>query len=207
MTRNCVRQWDVFYNQLKENKSVNLKKYFFLVILLLSACAQLPSLPPIPASQLNSWRLTGRLAILTGQDSWIAKIYWHQQGAAYQIRLNTPTGEGALLIQGSNNGVKIRTAEQKTFEAATPEELIRKVLKLEIPVSNLQAWIRGFPDPNSSPESYTLNQAGQLQYLRQANWRIKYNSYMTVQGIYLPKKIVIENTRFQLKLAISHWNI
>ncbi len=186
---------------------MNLKKYFFIVILLLSACAQLPPLPPIPASQLNSWRLTGRLAILTGQDSWIAKIYWHQQGAAYQIRLNTPTGEGALLIQGNKNGVMIRTAEQKTFAAATPEELIRKVLKLEIPVSNLQAWIRGFPDPNSSPESYTLNQARQLQYLRQANWRIKYDSYMKVQGIYLPKQLVIENTRFQLKIAISHWNI
>ncbi len=182
-------------------------RYFFLLLLLLSGCAQLPPLPPTPASQLDSWRLTGRIAILTGHDSWIAKIYWRQQGTAYQIRLNAPTGQGALLLNGNNNGVMMRTADHKTFEAPDPDALILKVLKLEIPLSHLQAWIRGFPDPNSAPESYTLNEAGQLQHLRQANWRIKYGSYIKVQGVYLPKKIVIENTRFKLKIAISHWDI
>ena len=182
-------------------------RYFFILALLLSGCAQLPPLPLTPASQLDSWRLTGRIAILTGQDSWIAKMYWHQQGAAYQIRLNAPTGQGAFLITGNNKGVMIRTAEQKTFSAPDPDTLIRKVLKLEIPVSHLYAWIRGLPYPNSSPESYTLNKAGQLQHLRQDNWRIKYDSYIKVQGINLPKKLVIENTRFQLKIAISHWEI
>jgi len=206
MTKNCVRQWDVSCKKIQETKGVNLK-YFFLVILLLSGCAQLPPLPPTPASQLDSWRLSGRIAILTGHDSWIAKIYWHQQGTAYQIRLNGPTGQGAFLIKGNHNGVMIRTADQKTFKAPDPDALIRKVLKLEIPVSHLYAWIRGFPDSNSSPESYTLNKAGQLQHLRQANWRIKYDRYIKVQGIVLPKKIVIENTRLKLKIAISQWNI
>lgn len=182
-------------------------RYLFLLVLLLSGCAQLPPLPPTPASQLDSWSLNGRIAILTGHDSWIAKIYWRQQGTAYQIRLNGPTGQGALLLKGNNNGVMMHTADHKTFEAPNPDALIRKVLKLEIPLSHLHAWIRGFPDSNSTPESYTLNNAGQLQHLRQDNWRIKYGRYIKVQGIYLPKKIVIENTRFKLKIAISHWYI
>jgi len=182
-------------------------KYFFLAILLLSGCTQLPPLPTTPASQLDSWRLTARVAILTGQDSWIAKMYWHQQGTTYQIRLNGPTGQGAFVIKGNNKKVTIRTADKKTFEAPDPDTLIKKVLKLEIPLSHLNAWIRGLPDPNSAPESYTLNQAGKLQHLRQANWRIKYDNYIKVQGIDLPKKIVIENTRFKLKIAISQWDI
>ncbi len=208
MTKNCLRQSNVFCNKLKENEVNSSMKYFFLVILLLfSACSQLPPLPTTPASHLDSWRLTARIAILTGQDSWIAKMYWHQQGTTYQIRLNGPTGQGAFVIKGNDKKVTIRTAEQKTFQAPDPDTLIQKVLKLEIPVSHLNAWIRGLPDPNSAPESYTLNQAGKLQHLRQANWRIKYDNYIKVQGIDLPKKIVIENTRFKLKIAISQWDI
>jgi outer membrane lipoprotein LolB len=181
-------------------------RYLFLLVLLFG-CTQLPPLPTTPVSQLDSWRLTGRIAILTGHDSWIAKIYWHQQGTTYQIRLNGPTGQGALLIKGNSNGVMIHTADHKTFEAPDPDALIQKVLKLEIPLSHLHAWIRGLPYPNSSPESYTLNKAGQLQHLRQDNWRIKYDSYIKVHGLDLPKKIVIENTRFKLKIAISHWDL
>jgi len=182
-------------------------KYLFLWTLLLSSCVQLPSLPPIAASQLNSWHLKGRVAISTGQDTWTATIHWQQQGPAYQLRLNYSFGQGALLIKGNERGVIVHTADKKTFSASDPDTLMAKHLKIEIPVSRLQAWIRGLPAPESSPQWYTLNKVGQLDTLQQDGWKIEYIRYIKVHDIDLPKKIILYHQRLhlQIKIVILQW--
>jgi len=185
-----------------------MKRLLILVVLLLSSCVQLPPLPPISAKQLDSWRLNGRIAISTENDSWTAKVFWRQQGAAYQLRLNTPLGQGAIMLEGDDKGVVMRQADKKTIRAANPDILIAKVLKVELPVTNLHAWIRGLPAPNSSPQWYTLDNAKRhMHSLRQDGWEIDYKKYMKVQGIDLPKKIFLENNRFKVKIVISRWEI
>jgi len=184
-----------------------MRRLLILVLLVLSGCVQLPPLPPMPAKQLDSWRLNGRIAISTENDSWTAKVFWQQQGTAYQLRLNTPLGQGVILFEGDDKGVVMRQADNKTIKAANPDILIAKVLKVELPVTNLHAWIRGLPAPHSSPQWYTLNDAGHVQSLRQDGWEIDYKEYIQVQGIDLPKKILLENNRFKVKIVISQWEI
>jgi outer membrane lipoprotein LolB len=184
-----------------------MKRLFILALLLLSGCVQLPPMPPMPAKQLDSWHLNGRIAISTEYENWTAKVDWQQRGTAYQLRLNSPLGQGALLLDGDENGVVMHTAGNKTFKAADPDTLIANVLKLEFPVSNLHAWIRGLPAPNSYLQWYTLNDAGHLEQLRQDGWEVDYKRYIKVQGFDLPKLMVLENELFKVKIAISQWQL
>jgi len=186
-----------------------MRRLLILLLLLLFGCVQMPPMPPMPAKQqLDSWRLKGRIAISTENDSWTAKIFWQQQGAAYQLRLNTPLGQGVILLEGDDKGVVMHQGDKKTIKAANPDILIAKVLKVELPVTNLHAWIRGLPAPHSSPQWYTLDDAKRhVQSLRQDGWEIDYKEYIHVQGIDLPKKMLLENNRFKVKIVISQWEI
>jgi len=178
-----------------------------ILLLLLLSCAPLTPMPSWPAHQLNYWLLNGRIAISTPEESWTANVHWQQNGPYYQLRLNAPLGQGALLLEGNDNEVIMRTAENKVFKASNPDTLISKVLKLHIPVSGLHFWIRGIPIPKPAPQWYSLNEKGHLHRLRQKGWEIEYGRYLNFQGINLPTKLFLENNQFKVKIVISNWNL
>ncbi len=183
-----------------------MKKYIFL-LLILSGCLALPALPNMPAEKLNSWQINGRIAIITKNDSWTAKFNWQQQATNYQLRFSNPMGQGAIFLDGNDTGVIMRTADNKTFTANDPDTLIADVLKLHIPVTNLHFWIRGIPNPKSSPQWYSLDKIGRLKTLRQNAWEIEYGRYVNMQNINLPKKIFLNGDDFRVKIIIDKWNI
>ena len=184
-----------------------MKKSLFPILLLISGCLTLPPLPQMPAKQLNSWQINGRIAITTKNDSWTAKFNWQQQVTNYQLRLNNPMGQGAILLKGNDNGVMMRTADNKVFNATDPDILMADVLKLHIPVTNLHFWIRGIPTPNSEPQWYSLDKIGRLETLRQDTWEITYGRYINIQNINLPKKIFLNSDDFQVKIIVDKWHI
>jgi len=184
-----------------------MKRFLLILVVFLSACVSLPKLPPSPASQLDAWRLKGRIAISTDSENWTASVYWQQQDSAYQLRLNMPLGQGALLLEGDEKGVIMRTADKKTYKAANADALMSDVLKLDLPVTNLRFWIRGLPAPHSAPDRYLLNDKKQLRHLQQEGWFITYLHYVNVEGIVLPKKMFLENQSIKVKIAILEWEI
>jgi len=184
-----------------------MKRFLLILVVFLSACVSLPKLPPLPASQLDAWRLKGRIAISSDSENWTASVYWQQQGSTYQLRLNMPLGQGALLLEGDEKEVIMRTADNKTYKAANADALMADVLKLDMPVTNLRFWIRGIPAPQSAPDRYLLNDKKQLRHLQQDGWFITYLHYVNVEGIALPKKMFLENQSIKVKIAILEWAI
>ncbi|ALG67508.1 lipoprotein insertase outer membrane protein LolB [Beggiatoa leptomitoformis] len=194
-------------------------RYLFILLSLslLANCAA-PSLKPPNATQLalwqthqatltpiNSWRITGRIAIQTDNDNWTANTYWHQNKAEYQLRFNTPTGQGALLLQGDAQQVTLRTAENETYTAQNPDELMEEVTHLPIPVTSLHDWIRGLPSTALVANEYELDEAGRLYQLRQTDWTIRYERYEVFEGVTLPSKMTLTNNQFTVKIVISQW--
>lgn len=184
-----------------------MKKLWLSGLLLLSSCVSLPPLPPLPAAQLNRWQLQGRIAIATPEDTWTAKVYWQQQEQAYQLRFNNPVGQGVIRLEGNERQVVMQTADNKRFSAKDPDTLIAETLQVNIPVTQLNFWIRGVPSPQSSPNHYQLNAAGRLTSLQQNNWQIEYKRYIKVKQWYLPQKLFLENDRFQVKIVITRWQL
>ena len=184
-----------------------MRKLWLTGLLLLSSCVSLPPLPPIPAGQLNRWQLQGRIAVSTQDDTWTAKVYWQQQEQAYQLRFNNPVGQGVIRLDGNERQVVMQTADNKRFSANNPDTLVAETLQVNIPVTQLNFWIRGVPSPQPSPRNYQLNAAGQLISLQQDNWQIEYKRYIKVQQLYLPQKLFLENDRFQVKIVITQWQL
>ncbi|EIJ42594.1 outer membrane lipoprotein LolB [Beggiatoa alba B18LD] len=156
---------------------------------------------------IKTWRITGRIAIQTDSDNWTANTYWTQNKTDYELRFNTPTGQGALLLQGSPQQVTLKTSENETYTAQDPDTLIEEVTHLPLPVSNLYYWIRGLSYGDLVTNTYELDDAGRLSQLQQANWGIRYERYDSFNGYVLPTKLTLTNNQFTVKIVISQWQL
>jgi len=186
----------------------------------LSGCSLIPPSPPAlvnPAIEalwqshrtrlkfVNQWRLNGNISITAGEQNWRARIHWQQHEKKYTLRLYAPLGQGAILLEGDEQKVIMRTADN-IYQADNPDTLVRQVLNLELPVSGLHFWIRGLPSTQTQPKTLQLNETGQLHTLAQQGWQIEYLNYFD-DNIPLPKKIYLENQDFEVMLVISNWKI
>ena len=147
----------------------------------------------IQLSKLDSWQLNGRIAILATDEHLTLNIHWRQLNEVYILRFTVPPGQGAFLLQGDDESVVMHTSNGETFTARDPNTLVAKILKIEIPVTHLHAWIRGIPVPEIDMIEHRLDSEGNLIYLEQSDWKITYKNYMDVNNAKLTRKLFLEN--------------
>ncbi|MBS0359131.1 MAG: outer membrane lipoprotein LolB [Proteobacteria bacterium] len=198
-------------------------KNIFLVLMFsiaLSACSTLSVKTPVsqtstPAWQtqsqkllaLSQWNIHGGIGIQQDQKGLNAAVRWTQSRDQYDIYLYGPIGSGSVKIMGTQQHVRLDTADNRHREATSAEELLLSETGWQIPVTNLMYWIRGIPIPNV-PATQQLDPTGQhLSSLQQSGWEIKYLRFTTVHGLELPRKIVLNHASIKVKIVITQWNI
>lgn len=185
--------------------------------LLLAACAAGPVAPGgdsdtlwqahrAEAAAVQAWNLSGRIAILTGEEGWHASIAWRQQGEAYRLRLTAPLGQGTVMLDGAGERVTLRTSEGESVSDADAEALLYRQLGWRVPVAALRYWVRGIPAPGGA-EAVVLNDAGRLERLNQRNWQVRLYDYAVVDGVALPGKVFVENHKARVRLVIDRWEL
>jgi len=196
---------------------------FFLIVLsiaLLTSCTTLPPAPPAVKqswktrqsglAQVQSWQLSGKIAVITAQDSGSATVDWMQNRQQFVISLFGPLGMSGLKLSGQPGAVTLKTSDGKTFSASTPEELLQQQWGWRLPVSYLLYWVRGLPVPGI-PQHSTFDTYQRLSLLDQSDWHIQYTSYTTHRLgqhlIELPDRISINSANFKTKIVIYDWKI
>jgi outer membrane lipoprotein LolB len=157
----------------------------------------------------DDWTAFGKLALRSQTDAWSATLHWRQTGERYRIRLSGPFGAGALQIEGDSHGVALRTSDDQTLSASTPEELLYQHMGWWVPLSGMRYWILGRtePDTNSPAEQVTVDQAGRVLSFSQSDWLVSYLDYEDVAGFSMPRKATFESRQVSAKLLISRWQI
>ena len=114
-----------------------MRRTFILLLGLIAACAPIrprdTELNPQAGwearqdriSQLRDWSFNGRVAIRIEQEGWSAGLHWIQRDAGYTVRVTNPFGQGMYSVEGTPQGVTLRTAQNKAFSAADGESLMR----------------------------------------------------------------------------------
>lgn len=195
-----------------------LKQPLFLLssalLLLIAGCAQQP-INPVENWQgyqrqlqaLEDWQLKGKIGLRIENDSDSANVTWTNSAANYAIRLSGPLGRGTTWIRGNDKSVRIEQAGEEPISAATPEDLVYQTLGWEIPVSDLQYWVRGIPSPRSPIEQAHRAETGLLMNLEQAGWAISYDNYQGVGPWNLPGRITAQRGELELRLVRLEWQI
>lgn len=156
---------------------------------------------------LDGWRAAGRLVVDVPGQGFSATMQWRQNGAEYRIHLSGPFGQGAVLIEGGEAGVVLRTADGRVARAADPEQLVAAELGVTVPVSGLRYWLVGRPAPGPAAERLDLDRAGRLEALDQAGWQVRYQDYADTAAGALPARLTLTREGVEARFSVSRWQL
>jgi len=159
---------------------------------------------------VSSWDLRGRLAVRTDSRGGQAALSWQRTSDHQSIRLNGPFGSGAVRVTQGPGGARLEDAENRVYEASTAEQLVTLYTGWQLPLANLDWWLRGLPVPDR-PGTRELDDAGRLRILRQQGWTVEYESYMRIEDLDLPNRLTLTRAPedgmpgLQARFVIERW--
>ena len=191
---------------------------FFTIILLISACSSIPDVDSdlqlrqwqnhqALANKIEFWKIKGRAAIQSKNNSATFLLHWDQFGTGYELRFISGLGQGTYILKGTEDGVVMRTPKNKVFSSDTPENLIREELGWDVNLAGLKYWVRGLPEPNIQYSQLLLDKKGRLKDMKQSGFFISILRYTDNDNISLPEKLFIRSNNIELRLVIQNWDI
>ena len=154
--------------------------------------------------ELDSWELRGRVNVRYDNESHTPRIIWLQQNVDYNIRLWGTFNAGATEIVGRPGFVTMENDGQ-TLSANSPEDLILEQLGYELPVSQLNYWIKGLPAPDSEAQ-LLFNELNQLTTIQQADWTINLSDMRQYGALNLPRRVELTRPRNDIRLRFIGLN-
>lgn len=195
--------------------SISSSATLITLTLMVAACQplrmQAPVNPDWEARQqvlqsLRHWSFTGSIAVRDEQESHSSRIRWQQMDEHYQINLWGAFNAGATEIHGTPGLVSIQRQGEETLVTDSPEALIYQELGYELPVSQLNYWLKGIPAPGRYAEpEFDDNQ--QLTRLHQSGWIIDYMGYSNLGSETLPVRIRVQKPPLRVDLLRMTWSL
>lgn len=148
--------------------------------------------------QMDAWELRGRVNVRYDNESDTPSIRWQQRGDDYSILLWGTFNAGRTLISGQPGRVTLESGSE-TLTANSPEQLILEQLGYELPVSQLNYWIKGIPAPGSQPQ-LSFNELNQLTTIVQEDWTVQLSDMRQYGPLSLPREVVLTRPRNDIRL-------
>jgi outer membrane lipoprotein LolB len=181
-------------------------------------CSQLGSLSPSDerqrlwaahqqaASAIDDWDIRARAALRLEGQAYNISLSWKRAAEEFVMILEAPFGQGVFRIEGrGDDGYRLRLPDGQVHTNTTAEALLEDVVGWSLPISGLEYWIRGMPNPDSD-FSYSLDQGGRAKSIEQDRWAIDYLDYFAAPtSPQLPRRINLRRDDLNLKLVIERW--
>ena len=176
-----------------------------LAVVWLAGCAAIPSSPSGVAAArrdaLDDFSIEGRFALRHEDQNYSGRLSWRHSGAANELLLASPFGQGLAQITTSERGAQLTTSDGQVHTAADSETLTRQVLGYPLPLAQLTDWVRG----RGAAERFELDQQGRPLRLRHERWRIDYE-YDSDDAQALPSRLFAQrDDGLELRLRIDEW--
>ncbi len=158
--------------------------------------------------QINDWNIKARLGVQTETEGGSFDVFWQQLADAYDIRLVAPMGQGAVRINGDNEGVTISLADGQTEYSHDADELFTAMTGLSLPVNGLHDWLRGMPIQDEEIHDISWNENGQLYKFEQRGWRVEMSRYKVIADYELPHAFYLEREdrpELSVRLLVREW--
>ena len=158
--------------------------------------------------KINDWQIKARLGVQTETEGGSFDVFWQQLADTYNIQLVAPMGQGAVNINGDQDGVTIRLANGQSEYSRDADDLFAAMTGLSLPVNGLQDWLRGMPIQGEDIQTEIWNEHGQLYKLEQNGWRVEMNRYKVVAGYELPHAFYLERPdrpELSVRLLVREW--
>jgi outer membrane lipoprotein LolB len=176
---------------------------YFLLPLILSACATTQTVVQRPAMTDAPFILNGRIAVIQTDRRDSAGLRWTHDADTDEVLLLAPLGQTMARITADAQGVALE-AEGKTHTARDAESLTRQLLGWQLPLSGLRYWVAALPAPNGEFDS-EQDKEGRMSVLYQQGWVIRYTRYTGAGRDALPLRLSLQREGIEVLVLIDEW--
>jgi len=155
---------------------------------------------------ITHWEFTGSINVRDATEAHSSRIRWQQTAEEYRINLWGTFNVGATQIDGRPGEVRISQQGQDPVVTSSPEELLYQELGYELPVTELNYWIKGIPAPGPTRDLQFSDNNQLLQFF-QAGWQIDFMAYTNYGTETLPTRIRIHKDPLRLDLTRLTWTL
>lgn len=152
------------------------------------------------------WQLTGRIAVSNGDDGGNADVEWVQQGGRYDLRLRAPISGKNWRLHGDADSATLEGVREQALTGANAAELLAREANWQLPVAELEYWVRGLRAPKGKAE-LVFDEAQRPARLLQSGWTIEYRDYFTGHEPALPRKVFATKGKQRVRLFIEDWQV
>jgi outer membrane lipoprotein LolB len=158
---------------------------------------------------LNQYQTRGAFAYLSDQQKVYARFFWQQfSPERYRLLLTNPLGSTEMDLNVQKNVVQLTDNQGKRYVSDNPEEMIRKLTGMAIPLNNLRQWMLGLPgeasdfalDDQYRLSKLTYQQGGQT-------WKVDYQGYSNEVQPTLPNRLELQQGDQRIKLKMDNWTL
>ena len=151
----------------------------------------------------DTWTLVGKAGLRTPQENTSANLDWNQHPHYFRMLISGPFGGGRSVLEGREGRFSLTTSDGR-FEAETPEALMEDQLGWALPVRAMPDWVRGLPGSHASYQLET-DELGFPNHLQQDGWEIDYRDWEQVEGVWLPRRLVMNYGDLRITLVVNQW--
>lgn len=152
-------------------------------------------------SDINSWSITGKIAITDGRQSASGKFDWEISPENFTAQFKAPLGQGSWKISEDNNQAHLISSKHPDKFARNAQDLISNELGWSFPLEKLKFWIRGFE------YLQTLNKHEKpIESISEEEWHVSYQKWQNTPLGLLPAKIKASKPPYSVKLIIYQWD-
>jgi outer membrane lipoprotein LolB len=178
-----------------------------IVLAVVAGCAAPRAPQALPASNagVETFSLTGRVAVKLEQHGYTAQLSWRHAAAADRLLLLSPVGSVIAELEADASGAILTTSGKKAYRSGDVQALTREVLGWDLPLQGLQHWVVGRAEPRFPVQSEERDARGRLTRLTQNDWHITYLAY--AEDSALPARMELAYKRLSLRLIIDRWDL
>lgn len=155
-------------------------------------------------SQLDHWRVKGKIAVRTTNQSESGSLIWQQTQQNTHITLSGPLGLGATIIDSDGKELLVsRKGVTRRYDISSNQIAIANI-GWDLPLSSLTHWVKGLPAPRSDVHGEVIEQ-GLLRQLVQDGWTVTFERYAQFQHYTLPTRLTVERGDTRARLILSQW--
>jgi len=98
------------------------------------------------------WQFSGRIAVSNGDDGGNADVEWQQNGKDYDLRLRAPVSGKNWRLHGDAQSAVLEGVREQPLRGANAAELLAREANWQLPVEELEYWVRGLRAPGGRAE-------------------------------------------------------
>ena len=149
-------------------------------------------------AKLSDFRIQGSLSLVLKEDSFIGNFDYTNSNVSSEFIVRDYFGN--LIFQDNLKNTKLRDIYSVLGESATDNSLFvnNKI--------NFLNWLLAMPS-GANQEQLIFDNKGWLVEIKYPDWTIRYDSFQEINGIVLPRKILILGQSFRLTLVSNRLEI